>query len=87
MQIDAAGGCYIRVMHGKPPFVTRSPETLRHLVNHMLEGELDDLLRSWSAAGVSGAASARLLAQRIGGVQLDERTVLKWIRSLNDQAA
>ena len=57
------------------------------MVDFALGGELERLLTSWSDAGVSGRAASRLLSQRIGGIELDERTMLKWLRSVRSDAA
>ena len=64
-----------------------SQTTLRNLVDLALGGELDDLLKSWADARVSAHAATRLLAQRIGGIELDHRTVMKWLRPYRDTAA
>lgn len=64
-----------------------SPETLRLLVDRLLDGQLDELLREWADARVNGPTSARLLALRLGGIELDGRTVTRWMRTLDDQAA
>lgn len=65
----------------------RSPGVLRDLVDLALDGGLDELLRSWADAGVSSRAARRLLAQQLNGIELDERTILKWLRPYRDEAA
>lgn len=58
---------------------------LFQLVDRALDGELEGLLRSWTRAGVSRRAAARLLTEALEGIQIAPETVRRWMADLADE--
>jgi hypothetical protein len=54
------------------------------LIDQALDGQLEDLLRSWARAGVSRRAAARLLTDSLGGIEIAPETVRRWMRELGE---
>jgi hypothetical protein len=53
------------------------------LIDKALDGQLEELLRSWARAGVSRRAAARLLTDALGGIEIAPETVRRWMAELD----
>jgi hypothetical protein len=52
------------------------------LADRALDGQLESMLRLWSEAGVSRRAASKMLALKLGGVELDPNTVSRWMKAV-----
>lgn len=55
---------------------------LFRLADRAVGGQLEAMIRSWVRAGVSRRAAARLLADALGGIEIDPNTVARWMREV-----
>jgi hypothetical protein len=53
---------------------------LFQLVDRVLDGQLEDRLRTWASAGVSRRAATQLLTRELGGIVIASETVRRWMK-------